>query len=187
MTDNELIVRIISDNDHRAFAELMRRHQSPIRHFLRRLTAGNHALADDIAQDVFLLVFQKLSGFRGQASFSTWLHKIAYRCFLRNQQKAHYRYEMEEVDDALLSVSLQAAEVDITVERLMAYLEPNERVCLTLSYSVGMSHNEISIATGLPLGSVKSYISYGKKKLAERINASQGQSQQEKKYEQTTG
>ncbi|TQV66974.1 RNA polymerase sigma factor [Exilibacterium tricleocarpae] len=184
MSDNELIARIINNNDHQAFAELMRNHQSTIRHFLRRLTAGNHALADDIAQDVFLLVFQKLGGFRGQASFSTWLHKIAYRCFLRNQQKAYYRHETEAVDSVLLTVSTQDVEADITVERLMAYLETNERVCLTLSYSVGMSHSEISNATNLPLGSVKSYISHGKRKLAEKVNASQRQSKREKIYGQ---
>jgi len=89
--DNELIARIISSGDQHAFATLAKKYQCAIRQFLRRLTAGDHAIADDIAQETFLRIYQKLDTFMGSASFSTWAHKIAYNCFLKYKQKVYHQ------------------------------------------------------------------------------------------------
>src|SRR5690242_4906084 len=51
LPDAALVARVIRNDDRHAFAELVRRHQSSVRTLLRRLTRGNHALADDLAQD----------------------------------------------------------------------------------------------------------------------------------------
>ena len=65
----------------------MRRHQSAVRTTLRRLTAGNHALADDLAQETFLLAFRNLGSFRQEAKFSTWLYRIATNAYLADARK----------------------------------------------------------------------------------------------------
>lgn len=169
--DNALISRIINHGDHHAFATLVTKHQCAIRQFLRRLTAGDHAYADDIAQETFLRIYQKIDTFLGHASFSTWAHKIAYHCFLKSQQKVYRTYECNNVDFSSIQAPIDHAEKDIMVEQLMKVLEITERVCITLSISAGMSHQEISTITTLPLGTVKSHISRGKQKLMERINA----------------
>ena len=54
---------------------------------LRRLTGGNHALADDLAQETFLLAYRNLKSFRQEAKFSTWLYRIAYNAFLADARK----------------------------------------------------------------------------------------------------
>ena len=76
MTDAELIARAVVGDDRHAYAELVRRHQSAVRACLRRLTAGNHALADDLAQETFVLAWRNLKSFRQEARFSSWLYQI---------------------------------------------------------------------------------------------------------------
>src|SRR3954452_13571089 len=92
VTDAQLIARALVADDRHAFAELVKRHQSTVRACLRKLTAGNHALADDLAQDTFVLAWRNLKAFRQEARFSTWLYRIATNCWL-----AHARKPREEL------------------------------------------------------------------------------------------
>src|SRR5512144_930205 len=87
VTDAMLIARVVVHDDRHAFAELVRRHQSMLRATLRRLTAGNHALADDLAQETFLLAYRNLKAFRQESRFSTWLHRIATNAFFAQARK----------------------------------------------------------------------------------------------------
>src|ERR1043166_9913503 len=82
LSDAQLIARCVVEDDRHAFAELVRRHQSAVRACLRKLTSGNAALADDLAQETFLLAYRNLKSFRQEAKFSTWLYRIAYNAFL---------------------------------------------------------------------------------------------------------
>jgi len=168
--DNTLIARIISNGDQHAFATLIKKYQGAIRQFLRRLTAGEQATADDIAQEAFLRIYQKLDTFLGQSSFSTWAHKIAYNCFLKYKQKVYHQYEIDGFDFSILEAKVEDIEKDLLIERLMNCLDITERTCVTLSVSAGMSHQEISTITELPLGTVKSHINRGKQKLMDKVN-----------------
>src|SRR6185295_3436399 len=87
LTDAQLIARVVVHDDRNAFSELVRRHQSAVRATLRRLTAGNHALADDLAQETFMLAFRNLGSFRQEAKFSTWLYRIATNAWLADARK----------------------------------------------------------------------------------------------------
>ncbi len=153
-------------------ATLIKMYQAPVRQFLLRLTAGEHALADDIAQETFIRIYQKIATYSGDASFSTWAHKVAYHCFLRFKQKAHHNYEVFDIDLTQFESSPNNMEKDILIENLMASLNIEERTCMTLSISAGMSHQEICSVTDMPLGTVKSHINRGKKKLMDRIKPS---------------
>ena len=77
ITDAQLIARVLVNDDRHAFAELVRRHQAAVRACLRRLTTGNDALADDLAQETFILAWRNLKSFRQEARFSTWLYRVA--------------------------------------------------------------------------------------------------------------
>src|SRR5450432_1709647 len=68
--------------DTAAFGALVMRHQSSLRRQMRHLLRGSDAVADELAQDAFVLAWRRLGEFRGEARFSTWLHRIAYRRFL---------------------------------------------------------------------------------------------------------
>ena len=87
VSDAALIARVVVSDDRHAFGELVRRHQSMVRATLRKLTGGNTALADDLAQETFLLAYRNLKSFRQEARFSTWLYRIAYNAFLADASK----------------------------------------------------------------------------------------------------
>lgn len=168
--DNALIARVISNGDQHAFATLIKKYQGAIRQFLRRLTAGDQATADDIAQEAFIRIYQKLDGFLGKSTFSTWAHKIAYNCFLKYKQKVYHQYEVDGFDFSLLEAQVEDIEKDLMIERLMSCLDIAERTCITLAVSAGMSHQEICTITKFPLGTVKSHINRGKQKLMDKVN-----------------
>jgi len=92
--DSDLISRTLLHKDHNAYGELIRRHSSAVRSLLRKLTGGDWALADDLAQDTFIQGYRKLAGFRGEAGFSTWLYRIATNLFLSHCRKVKRRGEI---------------------------------------------------------------------------------------------
>ena len=87
----------VSSQDTAAFGELIRRHQSQVRNFLRKL-AGDINYADDLAQDCFLHAWNKLQTYTGRGSFIGWLLKVAYTTFLQSKRKSK-RYA-EVLDEA---------------------------------------------------------------------------------------
>ncbi|GGO65829.1 RNA polymerase sigma factor [Bowmanella pacifica] len=171
--DKTLIARVVLADDHHAFATLVRRYQQAIRQFLRRLTSGDQALADDLAQEVFTTLYHKIASYRSEASFGTWLHSIAYRTFLNEKRKSHYANEVPYSDAIIEPMVASNAEKDLLVESLINRLGLAERTCITLAYSAGMSHQEIMEITQLPLGTVKSNINRGKKKVETWLHANQ--------------
>jgi len=169
--DKTLIARILNDGDNYAYSQLVKKYQSAIRQFLRRLTVGDHHTADDIAQEVFITLYKKLHTFRSDATLSTWLHKIAYNHFLKLKQKAYQKYEQsdQELDYASLESLPSNQDKDILIDQLMKKISTDERSCLTLFVNAGMSHPEISELTKIPLGTVKSHITRAKQKLTQLI------------------
>lgn len=164
ISDTELVARVALNGDPAAFTLLVERHQVPIRRYLRRLLVSDDATADDLAQDTFLAAHQKIASFKGTARFGTWLHSIAYRKFLDHQRKHGRVQPMAELPDDGVD-ERQAIDDEILARRLMAELGPEDRACMTMAYSAGMSHAEIARVVEQPLGSVKARIHRAKLKL----------------------
>ena len=158
----------VSSQDTAAFGELIRRHQSQIRNFLRKLT-GDTSTADDLAQDCFLHAWNKLQTFTGRGSFIGWLLKVAYTTFLQSKRRSN-RYaeildEAGHVQDMQgQSYTLPAEEVS-DLDKFLATLNEEERAIMIMSYACGLSHREIGAATELPVGTVKSVIFRAKEKI----------------------
>lgn len=166
--DRYLVARALSAQDTAAFGELVRRHQSQVRNFLRKLT-GDPALADDLAQDAFLHAWDKLHTFSGHGSFIGWLMRVAYTTFLQSRRKSKRYAEVLEAagqaaDAEGAGYSRDVHEVS-DLERLLAVLGEEERAIIVMAYACGLSHREISEATGHPVGTVKSLIHRGKEKI----------------------
>jgi RNA polymerase sigma-70 factor (ECF subfamily) len=164
ISDQELAARVIGSDDQAAFRLIVERHQGAIRGFLRRLLAGDHGTADDLAQDTFLLAYRKLHTLKSGGSLVSWLHTIAYRQFLQHGRK-HGRQQVMAEPPEPGHDPRQAVDAEIMAPRLMAEVNEQERTCLTLAYAAGMSHPEIVTVTGFALGTVKSHITRGKRKL----------------------
>ena len=166
--DHELIARVVSAQDTAAFGELVRRHQSQVRNFLRKL-AGDVTLADDLAQDCFMHAWDKLQTFSGRGSFIGWLLKVAYTTFLQSRRKSkRYAEILQEAGYVadLESVSHTTWSGETTdLDKFLAILSEEERAIMVMSYACGLSHREISDATSMPVGTVKSVIFRGKQKI----------------------
>ena len=166
--DHQLVARVVSGEDADAFGELVRRHQSHVRNFLRKLT-GDYSLADDLAQDAFMHAWDKLRTYSGKGSFIGWLLKVAYTTFLQSKRKSkRYAEILEEVGhvaDVEERKSTAPVEELGDLERFLAVLTEEERAVMVMSYACGLSHREISDATDMPVGTVKSVIFRGKEKI----------------------
>jgi len=147
-----------------AFTRLVREHQSKVRGFLRRLTRGDAALADDLAQETFLEAHRKLAQFRGDGSFASWLCGIAWSRFLMERRKRREE-PLDQADDAASQDPRPGLQAKLDLERAMARLSAEERAALTLCCAFGHSHGEAADILRLPLGTVKSHVLRGREKL----------------------
>lgn len=178
VSDAQLIARCIVADDRHAFAELVRRHQSSVRACLRRLTSGNHALADDLAQDTFVLAWRNLKGFRQEARFSTWLYRIATNCWLAHARKRREELlgdcdgqvadEDQEPTGSPAEASgdhARTAVLKLDLERAMRVLSEPERAAIVQCYDNDLSHDEAAYVLGMPVGTVKTHIFRARQKL----------------------
>ncbi|MGB5489575.1 MAG: RNA polymerase sigma factor [Woeseiaceae bacterium] len=166
--DHELVSRVVSMQDTAAFGELVRRHQSQVRNFLRKL-AGDISAADDLSQDCFMHAWDKMHTYSGRGSFIGWLLKVAYTTFLQSKRKSkRYAQVIEQMGHKMevdsQTYALQSDEVS-DLDKLLAVLDEEERAIMIMSYACGLSHREIGDATSLPVGTVKSIIFRGKQKI----------------------
>ena len=168
MTDADLIARVLTREDQHAFAELVRRYQSPVRAFLTRLTRGDAHLADDLAQETFLKAWRKLHTYRGSARFSTWLFGIAFNEF-RTVARQRKELTLDDIDELPVEATQPAADsrsrLRLDLTEALKRLHSNERAAVLLCCQNGLSHEEAAVALDCPLGTVKTHVLRGKEKL----------------------
>jgi len=172
--DIDLIARVLAADDRHAFAALVHRHEGAVRAFLARLTHGDHARADDLAQETFIQGYRSLARFRGGAQFRTWLLGIAYNQF----RSAARRAAAEPVDAVPDDEHIDTAPAHTTTSDLhhdlaaaVATLSPEQQTIVHLCYHEGLSHNEASCVLDWPLGSVKTHLLRAKEKLRHHLRA----------------
>lgn len=165
--ETELVAAVIVNQCQQAFSQLVSKYQQPVRQYCRRLCAPDHSLADDVAQDTFFQAFKKMAQYEGKGKFQGWLFRIAYYQFLQIKRSEKPTESLDDEyqggacsDKALLQRDLEAA---------MALISAPERTCLTLMYSFGYTQIEISDMLDMPLGTVKSHCTRGKKALSELL------------------
>ena len=164
--EESIVARAMSGDDG-AFAELVRRRQQRVRDLLRRL-CGDHALADDLAQKVFVQAWRGVRTLRDPGAFGGWLKRVAVNAWLAEARRA--AAPIEDDESAFLAAVDPAPSPERTVagvdlERALARLGPAERLCVVLAHGEGMTHTEIAAMTNLPLGTVKSHVLRGSEKL----------------------
>jgi RNA polymerase sigma-70 factor (ECF subfamily) len=160
----------VSDNDTAALGELFDRYHAPLFAFLLRL-AGDRALAEDIAQEVFWRLWQQRSRYDPERSFSTWLYTIARHTAWNELQRAEHRtccysdlsegeqqrFEAQGVDPSASPPEEQvlAAARRSQVQAALQTLPREQRLCLLLREYEGRSHREIGVILGCSEGAAR--------------------------------
>ncbi len=172
-SDSDLIARVMRDDDRNAFAELVRRHQSQLRASLRKMTGGQFELADDIAQETFILAWKNIRHFRFEARFSTWLYRIAFNAWQSEVRKKHELLmdedKMPEPEPVESSAAYSGIQRDLS--RAMEGLSEGERNAILQCYYNDLSHDEAAYVLGIPLGTVKTNILKAKEKMRVKLAA----------------
>ena len=184
----EELVRRLQARDERAFVDCVRAYQDKIYGLIYRML-GNHAEAQDVAQEVFVTVFKSIDSFRGESKLSTWLYRIAAN-HCKNRIKYLRRRAHKNTTDldsqtektlqnapgstlgegeAGPSEALEGAQLELIVQRAIEKLEEDHRLLLVLRDVEEMSYEEIMQVTGLPEGTVKSRLHRARQALKEEI------------------
>jgi RNA polymerase sigma-70 factor (ECF subfamily) len=182
------LVRRAQTGDVEAFGDLVERNRRAV--FRAALAAvGSPAEADDVTQDAFVTAFQKLSGFRGDSSFKTWLLAIAWRKAI-DRRKSVTRWMQrlaapqvtesgDERDPMQTLVSdarspedtLATADLQRRLRPLIASLPQKLRDALLLAGSGDHSYEEIGQILQIPIGTVKWRVSEARKVLKQKLAA----------------
>lgn len=165
--DETAIVALAIFGDDGAFSELVRRRQSWLRNLLRRL-CHDPVLADDLAQQAFLQAWRSIRHLNSASAFGAWLRRVAVNTWLMHVRAQSPEYpETSRPEPA----DLPSTGEQLDLDRALARLSTEERLCIVLAYNEGMSHAEISESTSLPLGTVKSHIKRGAERLRTHLEA----------------
>ena len=180
MKYNEVaLIRRILDGDEAAFADLVRKHQKPV-HTLAWRKIGDFHIAEEITQDVFLKVYQRLHTLKEPHLFSGWLYVITTNLcstWLRKKRIQTERLQDAETTPAQRDVYSEHVTKDNTrtavetqrdvVKKLLAKLKESERTVMTLHYLGEMTVEEISKFLGVSTGTIKSRLQRARIRLQE--------------------
>ena len=163
-TDSELVRRAV-DGDERAMQSLWSRYAPRLDAVVRRLVADPD-LAADVAQEVWIQIFRALPGFRGDARFGTWAHRVAVNGTL-NALRRQRRLSEESLDEEAMVVTPddEAPFVMASIEDAAARLAPGARTVFILHDVEGYTHEEIAESLGITTGGSKSQLFKARAKL----------------------
>jgi RNA polymerase sigma-70 factor (ECF subfamily) len=171
LTDIALVTQVAVFHNKRAFDQLVRKYQSPVRRFFLNQTLGDEQLSDDLAQETFIKAYVNITNFKGISSFSTWLFRIAYNVFYDEVRSRKQTDDLDSREVARMSALSGDAGLQMDLYQALAQLKEVERTCITLQLVDGHPIDKISDITGLPQNTVKSHLKRGKEKLTDYLKA----------------
>ncbi len=167
--DAELMLRV-KDGDSASFAVLLTKHRSPVVHFLYRMVQ-NQAVAEELAQEVFLRVYRSRSSYEPAAKFTTWLFRIATHLALNSIRDGKHERSQSRLDDETSGVSAQvtdgrpSAEQDLVhqarreeIRRAIALLPEKQRAAVLMHKYHEMEYTQIAKALNCSESAVKSLL-----------------------------
>jgi RNA polymerase sigma-70 factor (ECF subfamily) len=172
--DERALIAEAAKGDRKAARELYDAHVERVHRIAYRI-CGDADLAQDLTQDVFVQVFRRLDQFRGDSSFSTWLHRVALTVSLNAMRKVkRFRQRETELDDAF-HAEHESGEVDPDMrDKLTAAIDALPegcRVALVMHTIEGYSHAEIGEMLGIAEGTSKARVFDARARLKKMLGA----------------
>ncbi|MDE2690602.1 MAG: sigma-70 family RNA polymerase sigma factor [Acidobacteriota bacterium] len=177
-TEDAEFVRRASAGDGSAFEALVLRYETP----LRKLVYGyvlNWEVAEDVAQDAFLVAYRKLGDLGESAAFKSWLYRIAINRAhdeLRRSARWGKRLDRNVGEEALAELPAAGAESAVesrllrrALVRELSRLPKSQRTAVVLKDVVGMKYVEIAELLGCPIGTAQIRVHRGRQKLRDRL------------------
>ncbi|HUR96459.1 MAG TPA: sigma-70 family RNA polymerase sigma factor [Pyrinomonadaceae bacterium] len=166
ISDLELITSAISGRED-GFEGLVRRYQRPITGYIFRML-GDYEASLDVAQEVFIKVYNSLSRYSSEYKFSTWLYRIAHNAAIDHMRRNSISPQSLETENADGTYQLQIecpkpspeqdrerSEWRVEIDNVVKRLPGAYRELILLRHGQDLSYDEIAEVTGLPLGTVK--------------------------------
>jgi len=153
------VLRKAQRGDERAFSIIVRTYEQPVYNYILRLT-GDRALSEDLAQEVFLRVFQGLPGFSLRSRFTTWLFQVTKNRVLDELRALERRpRSVVAIEDMppleVVDAPAERSETIDAVWRAVEALNPDLKMALLLRDIVGLSYSEIAETLEITLATVK--------------------------------
>ena len=173
MNDDQALIEKVLSGDRQALRWLIKRYERLVGHVVGRIVKNENE-REEVCQDVFLKVHDKLGSFRGDAKLSTWIVTIAYRTSLNFvQKKKTETVSLSEVKDLQVPATgvsqLEEDDLKRTLEAGIMQLPLQYRTVITLFHLEEYSYDEVCEVTGMALGTVKSNLFRGRKMLKELL------------------
>jgi RNA polymerase sigma-70 factor (ECF subfamily) len=188
--DNVLVKKVLAGNAE-AYRMLVERHQARI-YYLGLKFFHNPEEAEDFSQDLFLRAFEKLKSFKDRVPFSAWLYRVAFNLAVSRYHVNRRRLAERDLDIQIpdrrvsLEGSFEKEELRREIQRILAALPDIYNLAVRMHYFDGLSYPEISRATGIPVGTLKSHI-FRAKKLIRRALAGGKEEEHERLPQRQTG
>lgn len=162
--------------DSQAYERLYRLHVDRIHGLCLRLVGGNRPLAEELTQQAFVRAWRKLPSFRGEARFSTWMHRLTVNLVLSDRRSANRRRQRERPAEEAAGydwISDRDVRVALTrdLERAIADLPDGARAVLVLHDIEGYRHAEIAERMGIAEGTSKAQLHRARKLLRAALTA----------------
>jgi len=172
------LVRLAQRGDERAFQALVVKYQRRIARHVARYV-GRASDVEEVVQDAFIRAYRGLASFRGDASFYSWLYRIATNAAFSFLKKSAGEVQADErpdegfepgvTDEQSPERVLIAKQIGDAVERAMARLQPELAEALVLYEVEGKSYKEIAQMLGTPIGTVRTRIFRAREFIARRL------------------
>jgi len=162
---------LAASGDASAFERLYRAHVARIHSLASRMTSGEHA--DELTQDVFVRAWEKLSTYRGEAAFGTWLYRLAVNLILgKRATMSRLRERLQNGDEMLQTLPTRAETVDLAVdfESAIERLPDGAKQVFVLHDVEGFKHKEIGAMLGVTAGTSKAQLHRARMALREYVD-----------------
>ncbi|HEX6609390.1 MAG TPA: sigma-70 family RNA polymerase sigma factor [Hyphomicrobiaceae bacterium] len=169
MTETELIQRA-QEGDPLAMRDIYRLHAPRVYAVVKRL-AGDEQLAEDWAQEAWVRIFRALGSFRGEARFTTWLHRIAVNSALhgRRWRERRVRHETPMLETTTANAKPENPLLRLRLEQAMQLIPERMRQVLVLHDIEGYTHEEIAEFLGVTAGTSKSQLFKARARMREQL------------------
>jgi RNA polymerase sigma-70 factor (ECF subfamily) len=157
MVDDRALISRVLGGDMQAFRALIKRHERLVTHMIGRVVKQDED-REELCQDVFMKVYEKLGEFQFQAQLSTWIATIAYRHAINYLRKKKFNLVEFPEDLSIDEQVVEESDLQAHLIKKIDMLPVHYKIVLTLYHLEDKNYQEIGEITGMPEGTVKNYL-----------------------------